>query len=179
LGVIVAATLFAYTSRIPIPLKVTPTRTVDDLLSRQEATEQNNDLQFQEHLRDREIGIAPQVAKEPVKVVAPNLPQSTSAPKVLEDTAQPEAGTDATSAPTELAYYVQAGAFADTEAAAKLQQQLAQAGMPATVRAASGGNLHRVVVGPYAESGEAESIRAQLALQGRATQMLRLGADAN
>lgn len=165
-GVLAAATLFAYTSRIPIPLKLAPTRSVDDLLSRQEKDAEGSDLRFQDRLEDRVVGTG-RIPVESHPGSPRNLPQKPSAVAV-----------PVPAVAVELAYFVQAGAFADAAAATKLSGELGSMGVPVGVRAAKAGDgMHLVILGPFPAAAAAETIRAQLALQGRTTQLLRLAPD--
>lgn len=172
-GVMTAATLFAYSSRIPIPIKVAPTRGADDLLSRPQDSEGGVDLQFQQRLQERVLSTETTTEKTPVSVPAPKLPTTKATPELKPVVAEVKPATAAEIEP-QLAHYVQAGAYTDVAAATKLRDTLAGQGLPALVR--SDDNLYRVVIGPYPEVGGAEEVRAQLALQGRSTQVLRLPA---
>lgn len=172
-GVVAATSLFAYSSRIPIPIKITPTRGADDLLSRPQDTDTNDDLQFQQRLQDRVIATdATKAPPAPTQIAPPQLPQSQPQLTPVAATAEPAPATT-TPPVASLAHYVQAGAYADEQAAANLRETLAGQGFPTIIRS-DRDNLHRVVIGPYEQAGAAEEVRAQLALQGRSTQILRL-----
>ena len=171
-GMVSAATLFAYTSQIPLPLKISPTRGADDLLRKIER-EPNDILEFQDRLITREINTID--APEPATPADPNLPQAAATLSVV-------APAQIATAPQALLYYVQAGAFADRSAAGGLVTELGGLGLTAELREASGSaerELFRVLIGPYEQAGDAEAIRAQLALSGRTSTLLRLAATPN
>lgn len=169
LGVVCAATLFAYSARIPIPLKISPTRTADDILRSTQTESFENKIEFQQRLESRVL-VAPEAPANAATVAAPKLPEPAGGVEPAKVEATPAA----------LAYFVQAGSFAEKDAAATLAAELDGQGLPAGVRegTSASGRLFRVVVGPYEEAKDAESVRAQLALLGRSSTMLRLAAPA-
>ncbi len=172
-GAVCAATLFAYTSQIPIPLKISPTRGADDLLRKIER-EPANSLEFQDRLSTRELNTID--APEPGKAADPNLPAATAA--TLSVVAPQQIST----VPQALVYYVQAGAFTDIAQANELVTTLSGLGMNAQLREASGTQdreLFRVIIGPFEQVGDAESVRAELALSGRSSTLLRLAENRN
>ena len=174
LGVACAATLFAYSSRIPIPLKASPTREASDLLSNAGKTIKDS-IQFQQRLESREINIADAPERD-VAAREPVLPEPEAQDGQGESQPVPVVATT----PKELSYFIQAGSFADTDSAADLVAELGGLGMEASVREvsdAAGGTLHRVLVGPFDKAGEAESARASLAILGRESTLLRLSAQ--
>ena len=169
-GFVGAATLFAYSSRIPIPLKITPTRGADDIL-RSEPKSLEQEIEFQDRLKSRVIGTTapPEPSRQPRQ---PNLPEPTTT-----TTSKPE---PVPVTPSELAYFVQAGAFSETGTAEQLAAELNEIGLVTSIReesSASGSKLFRVLVGPFTKAGEAEQARAELALSGRTTSLLRLSPD--
>ena len=169
-GVVAAATLFAYSARIPLPLKITPTRTADDILRNARTESFENKIEFQERLESRVlVTAAPPSTKATVS--DPKLPEPSAQPKVEPAKVEPTVAS--------LSYFVQAGSFAEPDAAAELALELSGQGMPTEVResASTAGKLFRVVIGPYEQPKDAESIRAQLALVGRSSTMLRLAAQ--
>ena len=176
-GTLAAATLFAFSSRIPIPLKISPTRGADDLL-RNEPKRIVESIEFPERLQSKEIGggDAPEptrTSREPV-LPEPTGPAATEAARAAK--AKP-AAIPAT--PDKLSYYIQAGAFADAVAANGLVDELNGIEIQASVRLASGNSgdkLFRVLIGPYEKAAAAESVRAQLGLLGRTSTMMRLPA---
>ena len=177
-GTIAAASLFAFSSRIPIPLKITPTRGADDLL-RNEPKRIEERIEFPERLQSKELGggEAPEPVRtnrEPV-LPEPTGPAATAAARAAE--AKPAA---VPTTPDKLSYFIQAGAFAEAAAASGLVDELGGMDIQASVREASGNSgdkLFRVLVGPYEKAAAAESVRAQLALVGRASTMMRLPAN--
>ncbi|MCY4325711.1 MAG: hypothetical protein OXC81_06785 [Betaproteobacteria bacterium] len=159
LGVAAAATLFAYTSRIPIPLKENPTRSSDAQIvvrarQNQPAAEvAEPEISFRETLRRRSGGVLPESQAEPVPPP-----------------------------PEELAYYVIAGTF-ENEALAGERRELVAAGLEGQqvsvqVRsdpaAAADQRTHQVLIGSFATSEEADSVRGRLALLGLDTRIERL-----
>ena len=114
LGVAAAATLFAYTSRIPIPLKESPTRSAGEEIvvrARQNqpaAAPKEPEISFRETLRRRRGGVLPESQAEPVP--AP---------------------------PAELAYYVIAGTF-ENESLAAERRELVAAGLEGQGPASAG-----------------------------------------
>ena len=163
LGVAAAATLFAYTSRIPIPLKESPTRSSDDEIivrarQNQPAAEPPEpEISFRETLRRRREGVLPQSQAEPVP--AP---------------------------PEELSYYVIAGTFENESlagerrelVAAGLESQDAQVQVRPEAGATADQRIHKVLIGPFATSEEADGVRGRLALLGLDTRIERLPAAA-
>lgn len=178
-GTVAAATLFAYSSRIPIPLKVTPTRGADDLLSNQPKRIEEQ-IEFPERLQTRQID--PVETPEPARTDRePVLPEPIQPPDAAEaaGAAKPQPVPVATT-PAQLSYFVQAGAFDDAAAADSLVAELGGMDISASVREAtdsSGATLHRVVVGPFDKAAAAESVRARLALIGRTSTMMQLPAN--
>ena len=173
LGVACAATFFAYTARIPIPLKITPTRGADNILSSQPQRIEER-IEFQDRLETRVLDnpaeIKPQVpapaAPAPVPAAATDEPSASEQPASEEDEEEE----------TKLAYFVQAGSFADANSAQELAQAIGALGLQVAVRSFDSGDssLHRVLVGPFASPNAAEGARAELALTGRSTTLLRL-----
>lgn len=179
-GTISAATLFAYSSRIPIPLKDTPTRGADDLL-RKEPTRIEEQIEFPERLRTRQIGVVE--TEEPARTTRePVLPEPTGPAAGAEGevaAARPAPEPVATT-PEDLSFYILAGAYADSAAADGLAAELGGLDMQAEVRETAGGDgdkLYRVVIGPFDKAAAAESVRAQLALTGRSSTMMQLPAN--
>lgn len=150
-----AATLFAYTSRIPIPLKESPTRTKNDLLADQVGgvTQPTPDIDFQETLRQRDIATLPQAQTDPIP----------PPPEVL-------------------GYYILAGIYEQADLAEQRKQtlssELAEQSVEIEVRQIAGAtpqtNLHWVLVGPFDTSSDADSIRGLLALLGVDSRIERL-----
>lgn len=171
LGVVCSATFFAYTARIPIPLKITPTRGADNILSSQPQRIEER-IEFQDRLETRVLDnpaeIKPQVpasaAPAPVPATAENAPPAAEQQPAAEEEE------------AKLAYFVQAGSFADANSAQELAQAIGELGLQVAVRSFDSGDssLHRVLVGPFASPNAAEGARAELALTGRSTTLLRL-----
>ena len=156
LGVAAAATLFAYTSRIPIPLKESPVRGADQEIvlrspQHQPAAEPAEpEISFRETLRRRSEGALPEARAEPVPPPA-----------------------------EELEYYVIAGTF-ENESLAGERRELVAAGLEdqqqqVQVRAEAGATadqrIHKVLIGPFAGSDEADGVRGRLALIGLETRV--------
>ena len=162
-GVVAAASLFAYSSRIPIPIKISPTRGADNILS-SEPEKIEEKIEFQERLETRVIENNTDIQENP-------------APVVVTQEEIPEAKPD----PDELMFFVQAGAFSEQEAAQGLYEELNGIGMPTSIREASDSTadskLFRVVVGPFDNAAATERIRAELALTGRSSTVLRLAVN--
>lgn len=160
LGMVAAMTLFAYSSRIPVPLKEPPTRNGSGGVQIEPPITDSVTIKYPEALKRREISSGKLPQRE--SVVAP----PTSAPPLAQ----------------KLAYYVRAGTFRRVEGAdsraAELTAGLATFGARVEVRQDSGGTagqlLYWVLIGPFEASGYADEIRAHLALLGMDTRMERL-----
>lgn len=173
-GVVAAATFFAYTARIPIPLKITPTRGADNILSSQPQRIEDR-IEFQDRLETRVLDSPVEIQPQEGAVRAPALPAAVEE----EVPAEQPAAAEEEKEPVKLAYFVQAGSFTEPGSAAQLAQELGGLGLNAAVRSfeSGSGSLHRVLVGPFDSSNDAEGARAELALTGRATTLLRLPAS--
>ena len=72
--------------------------------------------------------------------------------------------------------WLQAGAFADPKDAENMRVQIALSGLDATVKSSDvpgRGRLHRVRVGPFATSAEANRVKASLSQNGITTTLIR------
>ena len=157
LGVAAAATLFAYTSRIPIPLKENPTRSAGPQLDLRASQNQPKteaiepEIKFRETLRRRSEGLLPES-------------QTEAPPPVQQNTA----------------YYLIAGAF-ENESLAGERRELIAAGLEdqqvqVRIKAAADSDrrIHRVLVGPFASSEDVDRMRGRLALIGLESRIEKL-----
>jgi len=112
----------------------------------------------------------PVIAANPEIVVPPKLEQKVKPaevkPKVaaktaVKSTAKPHSG-----------YVVQVGAFANADAAKKLQEKLHKQGYPSYTE--KSGNKVRVRVGGYVTHAEAEKVRRKLEIQGMQPDVVNL-----
>lgn len=170
LGVACAATFFAYTARIPIPLKITPTRGADNILSSQPQRIEER-IEFQDRLETRVLDNPAEIKPQVPATAAP-----APVPAAAEDAQPADEQQPAEEEEAKLAYFVQAGSFADANSAQELAQAIGALGLQVAVRSFDSGDssLHRVLVGPFASPNAAEGARAELALTGRSTTLLRL-----
>ncbi|MBF2735815.1 MAG: SPOR domain-containing protein, partial [Betaproteobacteria bacterium AqS2] len=154
-GVVTAATFFAYTARIPIPLKITPTRGADNILSSQPQRIEDR-IEFQDRLETRVLDSPVEIQTQEGVVRAPALPAAEEQAPAEQSTEEPAAEEE--KEPVKLAYFVQAGSFTEPGSAAQLAQELGALGLNAAVRSfeSGSGSLHRVLVGPYDSSNDAE-----------------------
>ncbi len=158
MGMLAAAAVFWYSSRIPIPLKESPTRADDDIIERtqlsQQEEEERPELRFRETLHRRSEGVLPESQTEPI----PPPPEVQ-------------------------AYYIVPGTYQQADQAQELVSEikrgLAELEAEIEIRPVSGAiadqQVHKVLIGPFANKNDADGmIRAELALLGIDTRIERL-----
>jgi len=124
----------------------------------------------------------PVIETKPVVESKPAIkanPESVSKPKAQQTDNKPKASAKPAAKPTtnsdvkpHTGFIVQVGAFANVDAAKKLQEKLHKQGYPSYTE--KSGNKVRVRVGGYATHAEAERIRRKLEIQGMQPDVVNL-----
>jgi len=119
--------------------------------------------------------VPPQTREQPVTAVKPEAAQ----PKAVQPEAKPKIESKPavkpaakTGAKPHSGFVVQVGAFANADAAKKLQEKLRKQGYPSYTE--KSGNKVRVRIGDYSSHAEAEKIRRKLEIQGMQPDVVNL-----
>lgn len=143
-GLGAAASLAVYINELPLPFIAPPTRQATAPGEAGRRQEERDIVEFHNLLRQSPPQAQPQQ------------------PQQLEE-------EDAAAVTRRFVYYLQIGAFRDVNRAEELRGRLTLQDRDALIRDATladGNTLYRVWMGPYGEENDAESVRAELALEG-------------
>lgn len=120
--------------------------------------------------------VPPQTQEQPVTAVKP---EAAAQPKAVQAEAKPKIESKPavkpaakTGAKPHSGFVVQVGAFANADAAKKLQEKLRKQGYPSYTE--KSGNKVRVRIGDYSSHAEAEKVRRKLEIQGMQPDVVNL-----
>lgn len=163
-GMAAAAVFALYINQVPIPFREPPTRSAEPADGEGAARTRRETLEFHETLLQRRA--------------VPSADDSATDEEINE-VPQPAAAVPASApaAAVQERYYLQVGAFGDSEAAEALRGEIALLGSQSILRAgrANGAQIFRVWMGPYPSAEAAEETRAMLVLNGHSqVQLLKI-----
>lgn len=120
--------------------------------------------------------VTPKVEAQPAVEVKPEIASKTKTePKPGQSESKPKVAAkpaDKPAAKSHSGFVVQVGAFANADAAKKLQEKLHKQGYPSYTEKA--GNKTRVRIGDYATHAEAEKVQRKLEIQGMKPDVINL-----
>lgn len=178
IGLALSLAVALYVTNVPVPfINKVPQRNAEQEASQVEKNrnwEPNAPLAGKSAQRAQ--GAAPTQVTPPPAAPAPQPPVATAPASPAPAAAKPAAASAPASATEAITYYVQAGAFLNTEDAEQQRASLALLGLTAKVteREQAGRTMYRVRVGPFERKADADAAKERLAGAGIDAALVRV-----